>query len=260
MFQTKENFTQWFNLLSVFTEKEIKVRYKRTVLGLTWLIINPIIQTLIIGSIFNSIVGVDIDYYYLYLLAGLLPWNFFSKSILQTTPIFLEQRGLIQKANLPAEIIILSVILSNFLQLIVSLLLLISLSFLVKGVNLTSLVFLPLGLIWLFVITVGVSFLLSTLNTFHRDMQFLIKAFMPLWFYATPIMYQLEQIPGSLRNLISLNPISGLVIFFQAIPLLQSMNRLSLGQISFSLLMAMSVFMLGTFVFVTNAGKFSDYT
>jgi len=85
----------WLDFLIAMTEKEIKARYKHAVLGFLWVIINPLLQMLIIGFVFQFFIPVKVDNYFLFLFAGLLPWNFFSMSLSKTTPSIVYERSLI---------------------------------------------------------------------------------------------------------------------------------------------------------------------
>ena len=117
-------FKNYFDFLWAMTEKEIKVRYKRAMFGFFWIILNPLLQMLIIGLIFSFFI--KIPNYFLFLFSGLLLWQFFSLSVSKTTPSFIYERSLLQKAKFPKEAIPISIIISNFFNLLISLILLLS--------------------------------------------------------------------------------------------------------------------------------------
>ena len=121
----KTNFKHFFNLLWGMTDKEFRVRYKNTLFGFLWIVINPLLQMFVIGFIFRFFIKDPIPNYFLYLLTGLLVWNFFSLSISKTTPLIVNERTLIKKAKFPKEVLPLSVILSNFIHLLIAFALLI---------------------------------------------------------------------------------------------------------------------------------------
>jgi len=117
--------TNYLHFIWAMTEKEIKARYKHTVFGFLWVILNPVFQMFVIGFVFSFFVYIPVANYYLFLFSGLLPWQFFSLTLSKATPSFVYERSLLQKANFPREAIPLSIVLSNFVHFVVSLVLLI---------------------------------------------------------------------------------------------------------------------------------------
>ncbi len=196
----------YFDFLWAMTEKEIKTRYKRTTMGFLWIILNPVLQMLVIGLIFSFFV--KIPNYFLFLLSGLLPWQFFSLSIQKATPSFVYERNLLQKAQFPKEAIPLSIVFSNFINLIIAILLLV-LFLLVMGSS-VGVIALVISLLWLLIFTVGLALLTSTLNVKYRDVSFFTQSFMILWFYLTPILYTISLIPHQLRFIYFFNPLTSI--------------------------------------------------
>ena len=101
------------DLLVAMTEKEIKARYKGAIFGFLWLLLNPVMQMLVIGVVFRYVTKTPIENYFVFLFAGLLPWNFFSYSTVKNTPMIVNERYLIKKAYFPREILIYALILAN---------------------------------------------------------------------------------------------------------------------------------------------------
>ncbi|MCH7951732.1 ABC transporter permease [Patescibacteria group bacterium] len=199
-------FKNYFDFLWAMTEKEIKVRYKRAMFGFFWIILNPLLQMLIIGLIFSFFI--KIPNYFLFLFSGLLLWQFFSLSVSKTTPSFIYERSLLQKAKFPKEAIPISIIISNFFNLLISLILLLSFLLLTGNLPFQTLWLLFPALIWLFFLTIGLSLLTSSLNVRYRDINFFVQSTLILWFYATPILYNLTIIPRHLLILYYLNPLT----------------------------------------------------
>jgi len=198
------------------TEKELKARYKNTFFGFLWIFVNPLFQMLVIGFIFRFFVKEPIEDYFLYLLVGLLIWNFFSLSLLKTTPSIVNERSLIKKAKFPREVIPLSIIFSNFIHLILALLLLLIPTLFIRTLDLMSLPKLFLGFILLLPFTIGISLFTSALNVRFRDINFFVQAILILWFYFTPIVYSINVIPRSVIWLWRINPLTSIVQLFQS--------------------------------------------
>jgi len=258
----------WLDFLFAMTEKEIKARYKHALLGFLWILLNPIIQMLVIGFVFQFFIPVKVDNYFLYLFAGLLPWNFFSYTVAKNTPMIINERSLIQKANFPRESIILSVVLSNLFHFLISLALLIMLLVLDKVLIESYSVFetfryiLRIGLvipfiIWLTILVSGFSLLFSSLNVKYRDVNFIVQAIIPIWFYGTPVIYSIDLLPEILRPLFYLNPMTAIIDGFHYALLNQEFYSIDLALLSLAI--SLMVFDLGWKVFEKESKFFDDW-
>lgn len=202
-------------LLWGMTEKELRARYKNTVFGFLWLVINPLIQMLVIGFIFTLFIKDPVENYYFHLFTGLITWNFFSLSLTKTTPSILNERSLIKKAAFPRAVIPVSIILSNLINYFVALLIFIVPVSLLGKLTFMSPVYFTAGFIMLSCFTIGISMLTTALNVRYRDVNFFVQAILIVWFYATPIVYSLAQIPPPLLWLWRLNPLTSIIQLMQ---------------------------------------------
>ncbi|MFZ5845089.1 MAG: ABC transporter permease [Patescibacteria group bacterium] len=205
---------QWrrfWELLLGMTEKELRARYKYTVLGFLWLVLNPVLQMLIIGFIFTFFIKKPIEHYYYFLFTGLLIWNFFSLSLAKTTPSIVHERTLIKKAKFPRAVIPLSIILANFFHtLLAFIIFLIPVAFL-GTFSFNKLPLLFISLLLLLAFTVGFGLLTAALNVRFRDVNFFTQALLIVWFYASPIIYPLSMIPAKIHWLWFINPLSSML-------------------------------------------------
>lgn len=207
----------WFDFVWIMTLKEIKARYKRVILGFLWAILNPVLQMLVIGFLFQFFIPVKIDNYFYFLFAGLLPWNFFTYTFSKCTPIMLNERQLIQKAKFPRETLVLSIVFSNLFHLLISLGLFTILALFMDYLSIFKIAILFAVIIWLVFFTIGISLLLSTLFVKYRDIKFIVQAVTPLWFYATPIIYTRSLLPSWISEILKYNPMTGIIELFQYI-------------------------------------------
>jgi len=195
------------------TVKEFKARYKHAALGFLWIILNPLFQMIVIGTIFSYFV--KIPNYYLFLFTNLLPWSFFSTSLNKVTPSFVNERSLLQKSKFFRGAIPISIIFSNFVHLLISIFLLaLFLIFTAQFSVVSFLVIIP-ALAWLLIFTIGFSFLSSSLNVRFRDINFFVQSFLILWFYATPILYNFSLVPQKLILFFSFNPLASILELFR---------------------------------------------
>lgn len=247
----------WLDFLVTLTQKELKARYKHTVAGFLWSFVNPVLQMLVIGLVFQHFIPHASNNYFLFLFAGLLPWNFFSSTLAKTTPAFFFERYLIQKAKFPKEIIVLSIVLSNFVNFLVSSGILAIAAVIVFGVPTLSLLFLIPTTLWLLLLAVGVSLLTASLNVRYRDVQFFVQAALPLWFYATPIVYSLDFVPQSLRRILVFNPLYWVVDSYHRV-MIDGVSPFSALHIqSFSI--GLGIVLLGWIVYQHMHKNFDDW-
>lgn len=237
------------------TEREMKTRHKRAIFGLLWLVFGPFMQMFIIGFIFSFFI--KIPNYYLFLLSGLLPWKFFSNSFSQATPSIIYERSLLQKAEFPIDAIPISKILSNFIRLIVSLILL-SIFLAITGTLVFPRILLLIpALIWLLTFTVGISLFSAAVNVRYRDINHLIQSTLTLWFYATPILYSLALIPQKLYYIYALNPLTAIFELFH-------LSLLGQGQINkqimgINMILTTSIVFIGIIVYRKYYQNFVDW-
>jgi ABC-type polysaccharide/polyol phosphate export permease len=258
----------WIDFLWAMTVKEIKARYKRAMLGFLWIVINPLSQMLVMGVVFQFFVPVKVDNYFLFLFAGLLPWNFFSQSLTKGTPAFFHERNLIKKARFPREAIVLSIILSNLFHFLIALgLLLLALladkwwlegyGFVEMALYLGRMLWLLPGIGLLLVFTVGLTLLTASLNVRFRDINFIVQLMVMLWFYATPVIYALNLLPLSLQPIFYLNPMTLIVELFHYALMGLPFTLLELWPIAVT--MIVTIFYLGVLVFRRENKNFDDW-
>lgn len=211
----KTKIHQYIDLLVGMTEKELTARYKNTMFGFLWVVINPVLQMLVIGFVFRFFIKEPIENYFFYLLVGLLVWNFFSLSLSKATPCIVNERNLIKKAKFDRTVIPLSIILSNFIHLMMAfIILLIPITFAGIG-SIHNIPKLIAGVILLLTFTTGISLLTTALNVKYRDINFFVQAVLIIWFYATPIVYSIHIIPYRLMWIWRINPMTSVVQLFQ---------------------------------------------
>ncbi len=247
----------WIDFIWVMTHKEIKARYKRAFLGFLWIFLNPLLQMIVIGYIFQFFVPVKIDHYFNFLFSGLLPWNFISYTVLKCTPLIYNERSLIQKAKFPREALVLSIIFSNLFHFLISIGILLIFTILFGSISIAKIALLIFAIFIMTIFVTGLSFLLSALYVKYRDIKFIVNALVPLWFYATPVVYTRSLLAGWLDKIIQFNPITGIIELFQYIFTdAVAVNQLVLGK---SIIISVVVFILGIYVFSRESEYFDDW-
>ena len=256
MAKAESGLRNYTNLLWTMTEKELKVRYKKTLLGFLWVILNPLLEMAIIGFVFSYFI--NIPNYYLFLLIGLVPWTFFSQSVNNAIISIVSERRLLHKAKFPIEVIPLSVVIANLLNLVISFLLLLVFLLIFEKVIFVKLIFLIPAIFLLVVFTSGLCLLVSSLYVKFRDVGYIVRTVLILAFYVTPIVYDLSLIPSEIRGLFMFNPLSSIIELFRLSILNQGHIYTEILTINISI--SLAVAFLGILVFRKNKDSFVDWT
>ena len=198
-------------MLKTSIKKDIGGKYKNSFLGVLWSFVNPLLQIIVYAIIFPLIMKSDIEYYVVFMVCGLIPWNYFSTVINRTSFTMIENGNIIKKVYFPREILPISVVTSETVTFLISsiLILLFTLGY---GLGLTiNIVFYPLILLVQYVLLIGISLIVSSVTVYFRDLQHFIGVLLQLFFYATPIVYAVDVIPANFRWILKFNPMTYII-------------------------------------------------
>jgi lipopolysaccharide transport system permease protein len=189
---------EYRELLYNLTVRDLKVRYKNSALGVAWSLLNPILMMLVFTVVYTVMLGQsDRRDYAAFVLCGLLPWNFFSSSIMGGVGSVVNNSYLIKKVYFPRAVLPASIMLSNLVNFLIALPVYFVLAWLL-GVRYTPYVlFLPLVVLVEMIFILGVSLLLSALNVFYRDVQQIMEVLILAWFFVTPVIWDVSLLPAS---------------------------------------------------------------
>jgi lipopolysaccharide transport system permease protein len=176
--------------------RDLKVRYRNSVLGIAWSWVNPLLMMLVYTMVFNFLTDrSDLPDFHISVLCALLPWNFFSASVSGATTSIVSNAHLIKKVYFPREILPISIVLSNLVNFVIALPVFFALA-LVSGAPITRwALLLPIPIMVQLAFSVGVCLILATLDVFYRDTQIIMDVLMMAWFFVTPIFYPITQVP-----------------------------------------------------------------
>lgn len=206
-----------WDLLRSLVDRDMKLMYKRSVLGIAWTLINPLLQLAVFVFVFQGILRVDIPQYASYVFCGLLVWTWFQNSLFQATGVIISSRPLIRQPGFPIAILPVVIVTTGLIHFLLALPVLV-VFLLLDGVKLTPFVLLlPLLNLIQFGLTVSIAYFLAALNVTFRDTQHTLGVLLQLLFYLTPIFYDLSSIPAQFWQLYGLNPLVHLVTCYRQI-------------------------------------------
>ena len=180
-------------LLRNLVVRDLKVRYKNSVLGVLWSLLNPLLMMVVFSLVFGVLSNNDIRQYSVFFLVGLMPWNFFSGSVLSGTNSITGNAHLVKKVYFPRVLLPVAALMSNLVNFFIALAVLVVFLY-ASGLGLTvHAVWVPLLLFTQIVFTLGLAFLLGGLHVFYRDIMMILDVVMLAWFFLTPVMYPLSR-------------------------------------------------------------------
>ena len=199
------------SLMVLFALNEIKLRYRNSVLGFLWAFLEPLLMLSVLYFVFTNIFKNSIQDYPLYLLFGLIIWYMFSRSTLGGLSSLLDKASIIQKIYFRREIAVISSCLSAFIMMCFELVAFSVFLIAFKFIPPMTIVFLPLILTDLFVLSLGISLLLSVLNVYFRDIKFVWQVMLQAGFFLSPVFYKIELFPENIRWILNLNPMASIL-------------------------------------------------
>jgi lipopolysaccharide transport system permease protein len=208
---------EYRELLYFLVWRDVKVRYKQTVLGIAWVALQPLATTIVFTLIFGNLARMPSDNlpYAVFALTGLLPWNYFAGAVGRGGQSLVGSANLISKVYFPRLIIPVSGVLGGLVDFAIVFCLLVVLLALYGYYPTLSWLLLPFFLLLAIATALGVSLWLSALNVQYRDVGYLIPFFLQLWFFATPVVYPSSLIPPPWNLVYALNPMTGVVEGFR---------------------------------------------
>lgn len=253
------NFNKYKYLLTQLISRDFKVKYKRSALGVLWSILYPLLTMSVLALVFSNIFKASIPgvSYLVYLLSGLVIFNFFSEATNLAMSSVVANFSLINKVYIPKYIFPLSKILFvgiNFLLTLIPLYIMI----LITGTKITILhLLLPFMFVLFLIFVIGFGLILSTIAVFIRDMFYIYGIIITLWMYLTPVMYDISMIPEKFQFFIKLNPLYHYINFARQIILYNKIPGINNWIACF--LYGVVFLFLGLFVFKKNQDKFIYY-
>jgi ABC-type polysaccharide/polyol phosphate export permease len=207
-------------LIQSLVARELKARYRGSVLGFFWSFVNPLLLLLVYNFVFAYAMTppAGIDNYALFLFCGLLPWTWFQASLIESSNVLISGGNLIKKVMFPAEILPIVTVLSNLVHFLFGLIILVLFLIYFKApLHPLELMWFPVVVLVQLLLTLGFALILSALTVHFRDIKDILANLITLWFFVTPIIYSWRNPPQTIRRYLDLNPFTHLAISYQEI-------------------------------------------
>lgn len=205
-------------MIHSLVKRDLKGRYKGSVLGFLWTFLNPLLQLLVYTLVFSVIMRFGVEDYYMFLFVALIPWLFFSMSVSGGSCCILQQQDLVKKIYFPREVLPISYVTSQFVNMLLSFLV-IFLVMLVGGYtfNPVAILCLPIVMIVEYIMSLGFVMTLCGITVYFRDLEYLLGIMMMAWQFLTPVLYSIDQIPEQYQWVFYLNPMTSVIEVYRDI-------------------------------------------
>lgn len=252
-----ENFIKYKALIIELVIRDVKIKYRRSFLGIFWSLINPLLMMMVLNIVFSDLFKIEIDNFLMYLLTGQILFAFLSEATSSAMQSVISNASLIKKVYIPKYIFPISKVMSSFVNLLFSLLAIFIMMMITKVEFSVSLIMvIPLFCMFL-IFVMGIGILLSSVTVFFRDIIYLYGIFISIWMYFTPIMYPQSIIPEKYSIVIMANPLYYYIKYFRLIVMDGKFPDLYLSLVC--LIIALLTFILGLIVFKKVQDKFILY-
>jgi lipopolysaccharide transport system permease protein len=201
-------------LIAILVLKQLKLRYRGSVLGFCWTLLNPVALMAVYTLVFSVYLRVQVDRYPAFLLAGLLPWIWFSSSLQQGVTSVLDGAPLVTRSQFPAEVLPVVALTTNTVNFLLTLPFLLGFLFLLGVPPGPAALWLPALIALEYVLLLGLVLLLAALNVYYRDLQHILLHVLTLLMFLTPVFYPAELVPEAFRPFVLLNPVAVVISSF----------------------------------------------
>jgi ABC-2 type transport system permease protein len=237
--------------------RDLKGRYKGSVLGFLWTFINPLLQLGVYTLVFSVIMRNGIKDYYLFLFVALIPWIFFSTCVSGGATCIMTQKEMVKKIYFPRQVLPLAFVTSQFINMLLSFLVIIPILLISgKGIDLLALTYLPLIMIIEYVLALGMAMLVSAITVFLRDTEYILGIITMAWQFLSPVIYSIDQVPDEIRPIFLLNPMTSIltayrdVLYYKQVPQVSTLLN--------AVLMGVGLLLISLFVFDKLSRRFAE--
>lgn len=248
------NFTKFRPLLNELIARDIKTKYRKSVLGVFWTILNPLFMMIVLSVVFSNLFKFDIEYFPVYLLSGQLIFNFFSDATTTAMGSIVANGPLIKKVYVPKYMFVLSRVFSSTINLLASFTAMIFVMLAMRVELHYTVLLAPIPLVFIVLFSLGVGLILSAITVKFRDIMHLYSVFITALMYLTPVIYPMSILPDWLEKIVLLNPITNILIMFRDVML---NNRLpGITSLIVAIVEVTVVLVVGLYVFYKNQDTF----
>lgn len=234
MNQLKELY-DYRQMIFSLVKKDLRGRYKGSVLGFLWTFINPLLQLCVFTLVFSIIMKAEYEQYYLFLFVALVPWLFFASSVQDGSTSILREKDMVKKIYFPREVLPIATVTSGFVNMLLTFIVIFFVLIISgRGINFGALCYLPIVMIVEYILCLGIALIVAALTVYLRDLQYILGIIVMALQYLTPVMYGVDKVinagvPDYCLFIFNLNPMTPIInmyrdiLYYKAVPQLQTL-------------------------------------
>ena len=255
--KTLKEIYAYREMIYSLVRKDLRGRYKGSLLGFFWTFLNPLLQLVVYTIMFSTIMRMGIEKYYLFLFVALIPWIFFSTSIMGGSSCIIAQQSLVTKIYFPREVIPIAHVTSAFVNMLYCFVI-VFLVVAIAGIKIApaALLCLPIIMIIQYILALGIAMLVSAVTVYFRDLEHILGIVTMAWMYLTPVIYPVTMIPKKYYALFMLNPMTPITIAYRDI--LYYGTKPEMSTLLQGLILGITVLIIGLITFNTLKCHFAE--
>lgn len=246
------------DLIWFLVRRDLTARYKRSVLGVAWTMLNPLGMMIVLSIVFSQVFRITMEGYSAYVLSGLIAWNFFSQTSSASINALVWGGDLLQRIYIPRSTFAISSIVTGLVNLFLSLIPLIGVMLVIGAPIRPTILLAPLGMIPLALFSLGIGVLISTIGIFFADVVEMYTIILSAWMYLTPIIYSLDQLPEKIRFWVHLNPMTPTIELFRSLVFYGTIPPIQDWLLSYGI--AIGVLIVSWLIFTGKSDEFAYRT
>lgn len=252
-----QEINEYQDMIKGLVRRELRGKYKASLFGFLWNFINPLISIVVYIIVFSWVFQSGIEQYPIYLIVGMMPWNFFSTSIGGGAGAIVRQADMTKKIFFPREVLVISTVTANFINLLITYIIVLAIVFIWRPMECPIILFyLVIAFLTEYMFSLGIALLLAAINVYFRDVEYMTGVILMAWVWMTPVMYAINGVPQILQNVLQFNPMTWYIKLYQNT--LYYNIQSSVESVLTCLLTGIFVLLIGETVFMHLEGDFAE--
>lgn len=209
---------QYREMIFSLVKRDLRGRYKGSVLGFLWTFINPLLQLLVYTMVFSVIMRSGIKDYYMFLFVALVPWIFFSTSLTGGSSCIIAQQDMVKKIYFPREVLPIAHVTSQFINMLLSFIVIFGVLLIGRyPLHFRALLCLPVIMVVEYILAMGITMVVAAITVYLRDVEYILGILTMAWQFLTPVMYSVDMVPERLQKIFYLNPMTPIIVAYRKI-------------------------------------------
>lgn len=249
-----QNFLKYRPLLEELVSRDIKIKYRKSILGVLWTLLNPLLMMIVLAVVFSNLFKFDIENFPLYLLSGQIVFNFYNDATTSSMTSVIGNAALIKKVYVPKYMFVLSRVFSSFINLLASVTALMLVMIAMRAELHWTVILAVIPLILLVLLSLGIGLILAAVTVKFRDIEHLYSVFTTALMYLTPVIYPMSILPEWLYYVVMLNPLTNILLMFRDVMIYNTL--FSPGAMILAIVETVFFLIVGLYVFYKNQDQF----